>query len=72
MNEIPIPWPQKQRELHNHHFDSTIWNDFECGGALASTSMSVAWPPLLVPRPTATTPAATLRLGVLGPETLIL
>ena len=23
-----IPWPQKQRELHNHHFDSTIWNDF--------------------------------------------
>jgi hypothetical protein len=49
MNEIPIPWPQKQRELHHHHFDSTIWNDFECGGALASTSMSVAWPPLLVP-----------------------
>jgi aryl sulfotransferase len=22
------PLPQKQRELHNHHFDSTIWNDF--------------------------------------------
>lgn len=21
--------PQKQRELHDHHFDSTIWNDFE-------------------------------------------
>ncbi len=21
-------WPQKRRELHNHHFDSTIWNDF--------------------------------------------
>ena len=21
--------PQKTRELHNHHFDSTIWNDFE-------------------------------------------
>ena len=21
-------WPQKLRELHNHHFDSTIWNDF--------------------------------------------
>jgi len=20
-------WPRKQRELHNHHFDSTIWND---------------------------------------------
>lgn len=23
-----IAWPTKQRELHNHHFDSTIWNDF--------------------------------------------
>ena len=21
-------WPSKQREFHNHHFDSTIWNDF--------------------------------------------
>jgi aryl sulfotransferase len=21
-------WPRKQRELHNHHFDSTVWNDF--------------------------------------------
>ena len=21
-------YPRKQRELHNHHFDSTIWNDF--------------------------------------------
>jgi aryl sulfotransferase len=23
-----IQWPQKKRELHNHHFDSTVWNDF--------------------------------------------
>lgn len=22
------PWPTKRREFHNHHFDSTIWNDF--------------------------------------------
>jgi aryl sulfotransferase len=22
-----IAWPRKARELHNHHFDSTIWND---------------------------------------------
>jgi len=22
-------WPQKQRDLHNHHFDSTIWDDFD-------------------------------------------
>ena len=21
--------PRKERELHNHHFDSTIWNDLE-------------------------------------------
>jgi aryl sulfotransferase len=24
----PSHWPQKTRELHNHHFDSTVWNDF--------------------------------------------
>lgn len=24
-----IAWPSKTRELHNHHFDSTIWNDFK-------------------------------------------
>jgi len=23
----PVKWPQKTREFHNHHFDSTIWND---------------------------------------------
>jgi aryl sulfotransferase len=23
-----IQWPQKQREFHNHHFDSTMWSDF--------------------------------------------
>ena len=28
MGTTAIPWLQKQRELHNHHFDSTIWNDF--------------------------------------------
>ena len=27
MAEAPV-WPEKKRELHNHHFDSTIWNDF--------------------------------------------
>jgi aryl sulfotransferase len=26
MNDIE--WPRKTRELHNHHVDSTIWNDF--------------------------------------------
>lgn len=26
---VPEPvWPVKTRELHNHHFDSTVWNDF--------------------------------------------
>ena len=28
MSSTAIAWPQKRRELHNHHFDSTIWNDF--------------------------------------------
>lgn len=28
MNET-IAWPQKRREIHNHHFDSTIWNDLK-------------------------------------------
>jgi aryl sulfotransferase len=23
-----VAWPRKTRELHSHHFDSTIWNDF--------------------------------------------
>lgn len=23
-----VRWPRKSREFHNHHFDSTIWNDF--------------------------------------------
>ncbi len=22
-----VAWPRKTRELHSHHFDSTIWND---------------------------------------------
>src|SRR3546814_4195950 len=21
-------WPRKTREMHSHHFDSTVWNDF--------------------------------------------
>ena len=24
-----IAFPKKRREFHNHHFDSTIWNDFK-------------------------------------------
>jgi len=26
---VNIAWPVKSRELHSHHFDSTIWNDFQ-------------------------------------------
>jgi aryl sulfotransferase len=29
MNAHAAIWPVKRRELHNHHFDSTIWNDFQ-------------------------------------------
>ncbi len=25
-------WPVKTREFHNHHFDSSVWNDFEFRG----------------------------------------
>lgn len=25
----PDAWPKKTRELHNHHMDSTVWNDFQ-------------------------------------------
>lgn len=28
MSEPEAGWPQKTRELRNHHFDSTVWNDF--------------------------------------------
>ncbi len=28
MSKSQLRWPRKTRELHNHHFDSTIWNDF--------------------------------------------
>ena len=28
VNDV-VSWPRKSRELHSHHFDSTIWNDFE-------------------------------------------
>ncbi len=24
-----LHWPQKTREIHSNHFDSTIWNDFK-------------------------------------------
>jgi aryl sulfotransferase len=27
MTTGPVAWPRKKRELHNHHFDSTVWND---------------------------------------------
>lgn len=28
MSAADIAWPQKRRELHNHHMDSTIWDRF--------------------------------------------
>ncbi len=29
MTEAKIGWPEKSREFQNHHFDSTVWNDFQ-------------------------------------------
>jgi len=28
MPSMSPQWPTKTRELHNHHFDSTVWNEF--------------------------------------------
>jgi aryl sulfotransferase len=28
MSGTEFAWPRKTRELHNHHMDSTVWNDF--------------------------------------------
>lgn len=32
MDRSAAAWPEKTRELHNHHFDSTIWNGFDFRG----------------------------------------
>jgi hypothetical protein len=29
MSDASTRWPRKTHELHNHHFDSTVWNDFK-------------------------------------------
>jgi aryl sulfotransferase len=28
MSSTKTNWPQKTRDIHNHHFDSTVWDDF--------------------------------------------
>jgi hypothetical protein len=28
MSLTNIAWPQKTHDIHNHHFDSTVWDDF--------------------------------------------
>ncbi len=28
MSSSDVAWPKKTREMHNHHMDSTFWNDF--------------------------------------------
>ncbi|HEV2560556.1 MAG TPA: sulfotransferase domain-containing protein [Rhizomicrobium sp.] len=29
MADTAIAWPRKTREMHNHHLDSTVWNNFK-------------------------------------------
>jgi hypothetical protein len=29
LTNMAAEWPTKTREIHNHHFDSTIWNEFD-------------------------------------------
>ncbi|MEJ1160116.1 sulfotransferase domain-containing protein [Prosthecomicrobium sp. N25] len=28
MSDAAVSWPRKTRDLHNHHFDSTVWDDY--------------------------------------------
>ena len=28
MSDVTVAWPQKSRDMHNHHMDSTIWDRF--------------------------------------------
>ncbi len=28
-NSVDVAWPVKTREMHNHHMNSTVWNDFK-------------------------------------------
>jgi aryl sulfotransferase len=28
-SQVDVIWPVKTRELHNHHFNSTVWNNFK-------------------------------------------
>jgi aryl sulfotransferase len=37
-------WPRKTRELHNHHFDSTVWNDLSLPGQVRSIAEFLAIP----------------------------
>src|SRR3954465_7979367 len=29
MITMALAWPQKTKEMHNQHIDSTVWNDFQ-------------------------------------------
>jgi aryl sulfotransferase len=54
--EVPITettaWPRKTRELHNHHFDSAIWNDlqFRDDGIIIATyaKSGTTWMPQII------------------------
>jgi aryl sulfotransferase len=28
VSTVSVSWPKKTRDFHNHHFDSTVWDDF--------------------------------------------
>ena len=53
-----VAWPVKTRELHNHHFDSTMWNGFAFRdndiviarlGAASTTCWKAPWFPYRFP-----------------------
>ena len=41
MNMTEI-WPRKTRELRNHHFDSSIWNEFSFRGDASAPPLPTA------------------------------
>ena len=62
-----LQWPRKTRELHSHHFDSTVWNDF---GSATTTSSSPPTPSPARPGPSrsSASSSSTARKGSTSPR----
>jgi len=38
-----VLWPQKTRDPHNHHLDSTVWDDFAFRHGRRSRFVTIFW-----------------------------